>query len=297
MQTFLQALISGGSQGCVYALLALGFSVIYSTLKMGHFAHGDLYMAGVFVALTLWTQLQLPVIFVFIGTAAIISLGMLVLERIAYRPLYSESSGMSLIMVTMGMQFVIQTIVRLIWGNEIKRFPPLFDISARFEFTFIKYHLTISMQNLMVISISVGLMLTLLIFMTQTKTGLAMSAVSMNRKAASLMGVKITTIITATYIIGAALAAVTGTLMGPQYNARYAMGGMMGTKAQIAAIMGGFGSMPGAVVGGMILGFVETLSALYISTAYKDVVSFGILILILFIKPGGIFGQPPITKV
>ena len=295
MEMLLQALISGGSQGCVYALLALGFSVIFSTLKMGHFAQGDLYMVGVFVGLALSTQLELPVFFVFLGSAILVSLLMLVLERIAYRPLYS-ASPMSLIMCTMGMQFVLQTIVRLIWGNEIRRFPPFFQ-NRIFRFSIFGSDLSLSMQNLMVLTISFGLMLILFIFMTRTKTGIAMSAVSMNRKASALMGVKINTIITATYIIAAALAAITGVLMGPQFSARFSMGGIMGNKAMIAAIMGGFGNMPGAVVGGIILGFAETLAALYISAAYKDVVAFVILIIILFIKPEGLFGRAAITKV
>ena len=296
MDIFLQAFISGVSQGCVYALIALGYSVIYRTLKMGHFAQGDFYMAGVFVGLSLSQQFNMPVILVFAGSAVTVSLLMLVLERFAYRPLYSSGPGVSLIMSTLGVQFVLQEIVKLIWGAEIKRFPPLFR-NRIFSLSLPGIRLTLSMQNLMVLCISVGLMLALLFFMTRTKTGLAMSAVSMNRKAARLMGVRVNTVITATYVIAAALAAVAGVLMGPQYSARYGMGSVMGNKAMIAAIMGGFGNMPGAVVGGMILGLVETMGALYISSAYKDVFAFVILIIILFSKPEGLFGRAAVTKV
>ena len=133
--------------------------------------------------------------------------------------------------------------------------------------------------------------------MKKTKTGLAMSAVSMNRKAASLMGVKISTIIAATYIIAAGLAAIAGVLMGPLYSVRFSMGGSVGTKALTAAVLGGFGSLPGAMLGGVLLGMIETLSSLYISSAYKDAFTFIVLIVVLFFRPQGILGQEKITKV
>jgi branched-chain amino acid transport system permease protein len=295
MNIFLQALISGAAQGCVYALIALGTSVIFSTLRLGHFAQGDFYMFGVFIGLFLWSQVGLPVILVFIGAIVIVSVTMLVAERLAYRPMYS-GSGTSLIMCTLGMQFVIQEIAKFGWGTDIVRFPPMFEAKV-YRFGLAGHELTLSTQNVLVISIGVTLMLLLLFFMTKTKTGIAMNAVAMNRKAAALMGVKINTIIAATYVIAAALAAVTGVLMGPQYSARYSMGSTMGNKAMTAAIMGGFGNMGGAILGGMILGIAETMASLYISTAYKDVFSFIILIIVLFCRPQGLLGRARITKV
>ena len=153
------------------------------------------------------------------------------------------------------------------------------------------------MQNLAVIGISAVLMIVLTIFMKKTKTGIAMSAVSMNRRAASMMGVKISTIIAATYIISAFLAAVAGCLMGPVYSVVYHMGTTMGNKAMVAAVMGGFGTLPGAMLGGLLLGVAETLCGVYISAAYKEIVSFFILIAVLMIRPQGILGKKSIMKV
>ena len=296
MTIFVQALIGGISQGAIYALIALGYSVIYSTLKMGHFAQGDFYMLGAFIGLTLSTKLGLPAVLVFVGASLLTSLVMLGLERIAYRPMYNRPMN-ALLIATMGMQYVVQQIAKLIWGSDIKRFPPMFDNQA-IHIPFIGGEtIAITPQNLWVIGICAALMVCLMLFIKKTKTAIAMSAVSMNLKAASLMGVIITTIITATYVIAACLAAVAGVLMGPVYSVSFSMGGSMGTKAMTAAVMGGFGSLPGAMLGGILLGVAETLCSLYVSTAYKDVVTFLILLAVLFWRPQGILGQAKITKV
>lgn len=291
MINFLQALISGVVQGSVYALIALGYSVIYSTLKMGHFAQGEFYMVGAFVGCTLFTTWKLPVVAAFAGAALFTSVLMLVLERLAYRPLYSRPA-MALMMATMGMQYVVQEIVRNIWGSDVRRSDNIFPDGALQI-----GDIVITVQNIMIFAICVALMLGLTIFMKRTKTGIAMSAVSMNRKAASLMGVRTPTIIMATYVIAACLAAVAGVMMGPIYSVRYSMGTTFGNKAMTAAVMGGFGSLPGAMLGSIILGVVESMCNLYISTAYKDVFSFIILVVVLFCRPQGILGKKSITKV
>ena len=295
MTMFVQALIGGISPGAIYALIALGYSVIYSTLKMGHFAQGDFYMLGAFIGLFLSTQLGLPAVIVFAGAGLLTSLVMLGLERVAYRPMYNRPMN-ALLIATLGMQYVVQQIAKLIWGSDIKRFPAMFNNQA-IHIPFMGDSVAVTPQNLWVMGICGTLMIALVLFMKKTKTGIAMSAVSMNRKAASLMGVKITTIITATYTIAACLAAVAGVLMGPVYSVSFSMGGSMGTKAMTAAVMGGFGSIPGAMLGGVLLGIAETLCSLYISTAYKDVFTFIILLVVLFWKPQGILGQAKITKV
>jgi branched-chain amino acid transport system permease protein len=295
MAIFLQAVISGFAQGCVYALIALGYSVIYSTLRMGHFAQGDFYMFGVYLGLTFSFYLGLPIVLVFVLAALVNSLVMLGFERTIYRPMYM-GSPMALIMTTMGMQFVMQEVAKIIWGAETRLFPPFFTREV-YRFNFFGGTVMLSTQNLLVITVSFSLMIVLTIFMTKTKTGLAMLAISMNRKATSLMGVKVSTLITATYVLAAGFSAVAGTLMGPLYNASFMMGTLAGSKAMIAAIMGGFGSFPGAVLGGIIYGIIETLGSLYITSRYKDAFSFLILILILFLRPQGLLGQKSITKV
>lgn len=291
MVTFFQAVFGGLAQGCVYALIALGYSVIYSTLKMGHFAQGEFYMVGAFVGLTLFTRMKLPVVIAFAGAALFISILMLVLERLAYRPLYNRPS-MSLLMATLGMQYVVQEIVRDIWGSDVVRSDNIFP-----QKNFSIGGLVITAQNLLIILICAVLMIALTVFMKYSKTGRAMTAVSMNRKAASLMGVRTPTIIMATYVIAACLAAVAGVMMGPIYSVKYSMGTTFGNKAMTAAVMGGFGSLPGAMLGSVLLGIVESLCSLYISTAYKDVFSFVILVIVLFCRPQGILGKKSITKV
>ena len=285
MVTFFQAVFGGLAQGCVYALIALGYSVIYSTLKMGHFAQ------GAFVGLTLFTRMKLPVVIAFAGAALFTSILMLVLERLAYRPLYNRPS-MSLLMATLGMQYVVQEIVRDIWGSDVVRSDNIFP-----QKNFSIGGLVITAQNLLIILICAVLMIALTVFMKYSKTGRAMTAVSMNRKAASLMGVRTPTIIMATYVIAACLAAVAGVMMGPIYSVKYSMGTTFGNKAMTAAVMGGFGSLPGAMLGSVLLGIVESLCSLYISTAYKDVFSFVILVIVLFCRPQGILGKKSITKV
>ncbi|MDR1637081.1 MAG: branched-chain amino acid ABC transporter permease [Treponema sp.] len=295
MVILVQALFSGLAQGCVYALIALGYSVIYSTLKMGHFAQGDFYMLGAFIGLNLAAAFGLPGVLVFMGAALLTSAVMLILEYAAYRPMYN-GPPLALLICTLGMQYVVQEIAKTLWGSDVRRFPPLFANTVYYV-SFLGDRIAISMQNVWVITVCIALMAALVLFMGKTKTGIAMGAVSMNRKAAALMGVKISTIIRSTYIIAAALAAVAGVLMGPLYSVSFSMGGITGNKAMTAAIMGGFGSLSGAIVGGVLLGIVETLGALYLSSAYKDVFSFVILILILFCRPQGILGQASITKV
>ena len=291
MVTFFQAVFGGLAQGCVYALIALGYSVIYSTLKMGHFAQGEFYMVGAFVGLTLFTRMKLPVVIAFAGAALFTSILMLVLERLAYRPLYNRPS-MSLLMATLGMQYVVQEIVRDIWGSDVVRSDNIFP-----QKNFSIGGLVITAQNLLIILICAVLMIALTVFMKYSKTGRAMTAVSMSRKAASLMGVRTPTIIMATYVIAACLAAVAGVMMGPIYSVKYSMGTTFGNKAMTAAVMGGFGSLPGAMLGSVLLGIVESLCSLYISTAYKDVFSFVILVIVLFCRPQGILGKKSITKV
>lgn len=291
MVTFFQAVFGGLAQGCVYALIALGYSVIYSTLKMGHFAQGEFYMVGAFVGLTLFTRMKLLVVIAFAGAALFTSILMLVLERLAYRPLYNRPS-MSLLMATLGMQYVVQEIVRDIWGSDVVRSDNIFP-----QKNFLIGGLVITAQNLLIILICAVLMIALTVFMKYSKTGRAMTAVSMNRKAASLMGVRTPTIIMATYVIAACLAAVAGVMMGPIYSVKYSMGTTFGNKAMTAAVMGGFGSLPGAMLGSVLLGIVESLCSLYISTAYKDVFSFVILVIVLFCRPQGILGKKSITKV
>lgn len=287
----MQAAFSGIVTGSVYALIALGYSIIYRTMRMGHFAQGDFYMFGAFVGCQLFTVWKLPVVVVFAGSMLVTSILMLVVERLTYRNLYAGSS-MALLMATMGMQYIIQEIVRNIWGSDNMKASNIFPSKV-----FQVGSLIVTLQDICILSICVVLMLALTWFMKNTKTGVAMNAVSMNRKAASLMGVRNNLIIMVTYVLSACMAAIAGTMMGPIYSVRYTMGTTFGNKAMTAAVMGGFGSLPGAMLGSVILGVVESLSNLYIGTKYRDIVAFVILVIVLFTKPQGLLGKKSTTKV
>lgn len=287
----MQAAFSGIVTGSVYALIALGYSIIYRTMRMGHFAQGDFYMFGAFVGCQLFTVWKLPVVAAFAGAMLVTSILMLIVERLTYRNLYS-GSAMALLMATMGMQYIIQEIVKNIWGADNMKANNIFPSKV-----FQVGSLIVTLQDICILSICVVLMLALTWFMKNTKTGVAMNAVSMNRKAASLMGVRNNRIIMVTYVLSACMAAIAGTMMGPIYSVRYTMGTTFGNKAMTAAVMGGFGSLPGAMLGSIILGVVESLSNLYIGTKYRDIVAFVILVIVLFTKPQGLLGRKSTTKV
>ena len=294
----IQCIISGAAYGSVYALVALGYSIIYSTMRMGHFAQGDFFMFGAFIGWYVVVKWKVPILMGFllsvIGTAIL----MLTIERLTYRPMYTRE-GMGLLISTMGMQYIIQGAAKFLFGNEPKAMPPIFGPASS------TYHLvkifgmsiSISHTELMLVIICSILMLALTLFIKYTKIGVAMSAVSMNRRAAQMMGIKLTTIIATTYILAAALAAMAGVLMAPRFSVTHAMGGEVGTGSMTAAVMGGFGSMPGAMLGGVLFGIIETLSAFYLSTAYKEAFMFAVLVIILFWRPQGILGRRSITKV
>ena len=297
MGIFLQCIISGIAQGAIYSLVALGYSIIYSTMKMGHFAQGDFFMFGAYVGWQFCVQWGVNAFLSIIGAIVGTSLLMLVAERITYRPMYSRP-GMGLMISTMGMQYIVQEIAKLLWGTESKKMPPMFGSENKtYDFKILGETVKLARDNMFWILICGALMFALALFMKYTKTGIAMSAVSMNRKAAQLMGVKLTTIISTTYIMAAALAAIAGVLMAPRYSVVFTIGTITGNKAMTSAVMGGFGSLPGAMVGGVLMGIIETLCSFYISSAYKDLFTFIVLIIILFWRPQGILGRRSITKV
>ena len=295
MEIFLQCVISGIAQGAIYGLIALGYSVIFSTMRMGHFAQGDFYMIGAYLAyqsLSLWSQsIWVTVVVAVIGTSLI----MLLIERVVYRTMYAGSST-SLLIATMGTQFIVQELAVLIWGSETRKIMPYIPPGS-VTYNFRNMQFVISIESIVFITVCSVLMIILALFMKFTKMGQSMSAVSMNKDAAQLMGVKLTTVIATTYIMAASLAAISGLLMGPRYSVVYTMGNLTGNRAMTAAVLGGFGNMPGAMLGGVLLGIVEIVGAFYISSAYRDVFTFAVLILVLFWRPQGILGRRGITKV
>lgn len=291
----IQSVIQGAAIGAVYALVALGYSVIYSTMRMGHFAQGDFFMIGAQMGWWFLVKAKVPlllsIVLAIVGTSVL----MLIVERITYRPLYSKV-GIGLMMSTMGMQYVVQGIAKIVFGYQGVKMPPMFG-DDNLTYKILNGNVSVAHTDLMLIIICGSLMLILAIFMKYTKIGVAMSAVSMNRKAAQLMGVKLNTIIATTYIMAAALAALAGVLVAPRMSVSYTMGIASGNKAMTAAVLGGFGNMPGAMLGGVLMGIFETVGSFYVSSMYKDAFVFVVLMIILFWRPQGILGRRIITKV
>ncbi|MEC0237823.1 branched-chain amino acid ABC transporter permease [Paenibacillus kribbensis] len=289
---FLQQLANGLTMGVIYALIALGYTMVYGILKIVNFAHGDIYMFGSFFGLFLVKTLHMPLLSAFIVAAlATAALGMII-ERVAYRPLRTADRIVPLISA-LGVSTFLTSFVQKVWGTEMHPFPTTFGSK-----TWTIGNLAFSEIQILILVLSFALMIALQLFVTRTKTGIAMRATSMSLTNAALMGINTNHMISVAFAIGSALAACAGIMVGIYYNAVYpTMGYMVGISAFTAAVLGGIGSIPGAVLGGILLGVIENLGGAYISTQYQSVISFSILIIVLMIKPTGIFGKKEINKV
>ncbi|MFR9708473.1 branched-chain amino acid ABC transporter permease [Paenibacillus sp. MB22_1] len=289
---FLQQLTNGLTIGVIYALIALGYTMVYGILKIVNFAHGDIFMIGSFLGLFFMQEFQLPIYLAFLLSAAVTAgIGMLI-ERLAYRPLRLADRIVPLISA-LGVSTLLVSLAQKLWGTEMHPFPTAFG-SRTYTFGSI----TFSEIQILILLLSILLMLGLQLFVTRTKTGTAMRATSMSLTNAALMGINTNRMISLAFAIGSSLAACAGIMVGIYYNAVYpTMGYMAGINAFTAAVLGGIGNIPGAMLGGVLLGLVETLGGAYISTQYKSVISFSILIIVLLIRPSGILGSKEINKV
>ena len=301
---FLQQLINGLSLGSIYALIALGYTMVYGIVKLINFAHGDIMMIGayagyfVLVAFGLTAMgsvnvTALSLAFAFVGSMVVCALLAVVIERFAYRPLRNAPRLNSLI-TAIAVELILQNTMRVLpfVGPDPRQFPTM--ATKNFAFGSI----SISNIQLIVIVFSAVLMLFLNFIVNKTKTGKAMQAVSYDMKAASLMGISVNKTIAITFVIGSVLAGAGGILYATAYpQIDPVMGYMPGLKAFIAAVLGGIGSIPGAMLGGIILGIAETLTKGFLSSQYADAISFSILIIILSVKPTGIFGKKITVKV
>ena len=288
----ISTLINGLSMGAVYALIALGYTMVYGIAKMLNFAHGDVIMVGSYV-LFLFTMrfIQNPFVAIFCAIIFCVILGVLV-ERIAYRPLRGAPS-LAVLITAIGVSFLLQSLAQLIFTVTPKQVP-LFNFKA-IEIG----SLTIKMQSIITLVAGIIIMIALTVFVNRSKTGRAMLAVSEDRGAAQLMGINVNRTIAITFAIGSALAAVARVFMlfiAPVTNPT--LGAMPGIKAFVAAVLGGIGSIPGAAIGGLILGIVEQLALKYEFLApYSDAIVFAILIIVLLFKPAGLLGKKRHEKV
>jgi len=303
MDTLVQQTVNGLVLGSVYALVALGYTMVYGILQLINFAHGEVLMIGAMIALTVLQMLALYlpgiplVIQLLVATLVAIPACMLlsaVIERIAYRPL-RNSPRLAPLITAIGLSIILQTLAMMIWSPNPRVFPDLLPTTP-LEFA----GALLAPKQLLILVVAGLAMLGLLLLVHRTRLGRAMRAVSENPKIASLMGVNPDHIITATFILGAGLAAIAGVLVAMNYNiVHFTMGFLLGLKAFTAAVLGGIGNLAGAVVGGLLLGIIESLGAGYVGdltggflgSHYQDIFAFAVLILVLVFRPSGLLGE------
>ena len=282
---FLSYLIGGLGLGSVYAIIALGYSMVYGIAKMLNFAHGDVIMVGAFVAYFAISKYNLPLLVGVVVAVVVCTILGVVIERLAYKPL-RQASSLSVLITAIGVSYFLQNSAMLLWGTDTKIFPNVLRGSLNLGGLSIPYLTLITILTCIVI------MVVLTLFINKTKTGRAMRACSEDKGAAALMGINVNRIISITFAIGSGLAAIASALLVATYPSVYpTLGSMPGIKAFTAAVFGGIGSIPGAFLGGLVLGVVENLSRAYISTQLSDAIVFMVLIIVLLIKPTGLLGR------
>ncbi|HEY8286570.1 MAG TPA: branched-chain amino acid ABC transporter permease [Chloroflexota bacterium] len=301
MNTFLQQLVNGLTVGSFYALVALGYTMVYGVIRLINFAHGDLYMVGSFVGFTLLTAfggmaqhlsgaLLIPLAFLVpMGTVGILGV---ILERVAYRPL-RRAPRLSPLITAIGLSLALEEGAKLGWGASFQVYPSIFPSTI-----WRPGGVTISAMQVLILPVTVGLMLVLYLFVQRTMAGKAMRAVAIDQDAAQLMGIDVDALIGLTFLIGAMLAAAAGVMAGGFYSEiDFNMGFLIGLKAFTAAVLGGIGNIPGAMLGGYVLAMLEAFFSGYISSQWSDVFAFSVLILVLVFRPTGILGEHVVEKV
>lgn len=287
--SFISYLINGISLGSVYAIIALGYTMVYGIAKMLNFAHGDIIMIGAYVVFTCVTSAGLnPALAVLIAIVACTVLGVAI-ERVAYRPLRNAASPLAVLITAIGVSYLLQNLALLIFGANTKTFPEVIQLPT---LSLADGQLTITGTTILTISACIVIMIVLTLFIKNTKAGQAMLAVSEDKGAAQLMGINVNATIALTFAIGSALAAIAGVLLCSTYPSLTPYtGSMPGIKAFVAAVFGGIGSIPGALIGGILLGVIEILGKAYISSQLADAIVFAVLIIVLLVKPTGILGK------
>lgn len=293
--SFISYLINGVSLGSVYAIIALGYTMVYGIAKMLNFAHGDVIMVGGYVVFVLVSGMGLPPILGVLVSMAVCTILGITIEKVAYKPLRMAASPLAVLITAIGVSYLLQNVALLIFGANTKSFTSVVTIPA---ITLAGGQLTISGETIVTIAACVVIMIGLTLFINLTKAGQAMLAVSEDKGAAQLMGINVNGTIALTFAIGSALAAVAGVLLCSTYPSLTPYtGAMPGIKAFVAAVFGGIGSIPGAMLGGILLGVIEILGKAYISSQMADAIVFVVLIVVLLVKPTGILGKEIQEKV
>ena len=292
MIQFIQTFISGLSLGSIYALIALGYTMVYGIAKMLNFAHGDIIMIGAYAGIVAVANAGLPPILAIIASVLICTLLGILIERFAYKPL-RQASPLSVLITAIGVSYLLQNLALLVFGSQQKAYPTLLTLPV--------IHIgrvQVDGMSVLTLTLTAVIMVCLHLFISKTKLGKAMRAVSEDKGAAELMGISSNRTITLTFAIGSALAAFASIFYGMTYvYIKPTTGSMPGIKAFTAAVFGGIGSIPGAMLGGIMLGIIEQFSKTYISTLWADAIVFGVLVIVLVLKPTGLLGKEIMEKV
>ncbi len=290
----LQYLINGISIGAVYAIIALGYTMVYGIAKMLNFAHGDIIMVGAYISFCVTNYLGLPAIVSVLAAMVVCTVLGVLIEGLAYKPLRGTPS-LAVLITAIGVSYFLQNAAQLIWSSSAKNYTSVVTMNP---ISLFDGQLIITGEVLLTVVASVLVMVGLTLFTGKTRTGKAMRAVSEDRDAAQLMGIDVNKTISMTFAIGSALAAVAGVLLCSTIpTLTPTTGSMPGIRAFTAAVVGGIGSIPGAMLGGILLGIIETFSKVYISTQFSDAIVFSVLIVILLVKPAGLLGKQVQEKV
>lgn len=293
--SFISYLVNGLSLGSVYAIIALGYTMVYGIAKMLNFAHGDIIMVGAYIALMSMTQAGLPPVAAVIAAVVGCTVLGVLIERIAYKPLRNASSSLAVLITAIGVSYLLQNLALLIFGANTQTFDSVIKWKG---VTLADGALSISGVTIVTIAACIIIMAALVTFVQKSKPGQAMRAVSEDKGAAQLMGINVNGTIALTFAIGSALAAIAGVLLCSAYPSLTPYtGAMPGIKAFVAAVFGGIGSIQGAFIGGLLLGIIEILGRAYISSQMADALVFAVLIIVLLVKPTGILGKQIQEKV
>ncbi len=289
---FFQQLLNGLNQGAIYALIALGYTMVYGIAKMLNFAHGDVIMVGAYTLFVTMGTLGLPAYLGVILSIVFCAVLGVVLEKIAYKPLRG-SSPLAVLITAIGVSYFLQSLALLIFGSQQQKVESVVNLPSIYLGA-----VELSGESIVTLGTTILIMIALTLFIKKTKTGRAMLALSEDRGAAQQMGINVNRTISITFAIGSGLAAVAGALFVSSYGfvGPYT-GSLPGIKAFVAAVLGGIGSIPGAMLGGILLGIIESFSKAYISTQLSDAIVFGVLILVLLVRPSGLLGRKKIEKV
>ncbi len=295
MVNFLVNLVNGLSLGSVYAIIALGYTMVYGIAKMLNFAHGDVIMVGAYMSYVALRSLSLPPVVAMLLAMVVCTLLGITIEKAAYKPL-RQATSLSVLITAIGVSYFLQNMAQLIWGATPVNFPSDFITLPSIEL--LGGQLIIEGATLITILVGAAVMVGLNLFIGKTKIGKAMRAVSEDRGAAELMGINVNRTISITFAIGSALAAVAGVLLWAKvFKLEPTTGAIPGIKAFTAAVLGGIGSIPGAMLGGILLGIIEIFGRAYVSTALSDAIVFSVLIIVLLVRPTGLLGKPIQEKV